>query len=353
MLKKLEKEQGSIAIILALAFTVLLGFCALVVDTGMIYIQAQKLQNAMDAAALAAAQDLPNISLALIDAEQYAQQNGISPSEIEVSFTDENNTVTVTGKRTVNYYFAQVLGYKSGTVSRTASATQASMGAAFNYALFSGSKTSELVLNGSSQYVGGSSHTNYSFDGNGSKLTITGACEAVNNITINGSQIDIGSRITDAPYVEMPDFSETIRLQAEQANQSYSGGKNFNGSNVSVQSPIYVDGDLTVNGSRFSGKGTIVATGNITFNGSNLLNSGEDAVCFYSKNGNITINGSGINLEGIVYAPKGTITMNGSQQTIQGRVIGNQVTINGSNLSITSGANDLKSLPTHGVKLTM
>jgi hypothetical protein len=43
--------------------------------------------------------------------------------------------------------------------------------------------------------------------------------------------------------------------------------------------------------------------------------------------------------------------MNGSHQTVNGRVIGNTVTINGSNLSIIGGTSELTSLPSSGVKL--
>jgi hypothetical protein len=43
--------------------------------------------------------------------------------------------------------------------------------------------------------------------------------------------------------------------------------------------------------------------------------------------------------------------MNGSNQTVNGRVIGKTVTINGSNLKIQSGTNELKSLPSSGFKL--
>jgi riboflavin synthase alpha subunit len=57
-------------------------------------------------------------------------------------------------------------------------------------------------------------------------------------------------------------------------------------------------------------------------------------------------------LNSMVYAPNGTITMNGSNQTVLGRVIGNSITINGSGLTITSSSNDLKSVPSSGIKLT-
>ena len=220
---------------------------------------------------------------------------------------------------------------------------------AFNYTLFSGSSTSTLTLNGSKQTINGSSHSNNYFTANGSNINITGTVEAVKTVTVNGNAIQIGKIVQNAPYIGMPDFSDTIKTQADAAGQTYNGDKTYNGSNISVDFPIYVNGNLTINGSHFSGKGTIVATGNITFTGSNLNNTSDDSVLFYSKNGNITINGSSSVLYGMLYAPNGTITMNGSAQTIYGRVIGNNITINGSGLDINSSDNDLNGLPSSGV----
>jgi len=347
----LKSNKGISMIIFSLALTALIGFGAIVVDIGVVIAEKQNFQNAVDSASLAAALHLPDTSKAVDTANHYVQLNGYIPSDISITFSDSNKTINISGTKSINYTFAKVLGFNNTEIHPSASATSGSIGDAFNYVLFSGSQNTTLTLNGSNQYIGGSSHTNKNFVANGSKLTITGACEAMTGITVNGSQININNRIPDAPFVSMPDFSETIRLQAEKAGQLYTGNKTFNGSNIDVSSPIYVDGDVTVNGSHFSGKGCVLATGNITFNGSNLNETTGDAICFYSKNGNITINGSHAVFDGILYAPGGSITMNGSNQTVNGRVIGNTVTFNGSNLSVIGGTNELRSLPSSGVKL--
>ncbi len=352
--KQPENEKGTVIVLVALLMSVFLIGCAFVVDMGILYVNYGKLQNAIDATVLAAAQELPDTISATNIANEYIELNGFSSADINVSFSDENNTINITGSKTINYLFARVFGLNSKTLSVSASAVKgnfpASTSKAFNYALFSGSSTSALTLNGSKQTINGSSHTNKNFSANGSQLTITGDSEAVTTVSVNGSQISIGRIVQNAPFVDMPDFSDQIKTLSDNAGQTYTGDKTYSG-NVDVPSPIYVTGNLTVNGSRFSGKGTIVATGSITFNGSNVYATSEDSICFYSKTGNITINGSHAVLNGIVYAPKGTITMNGSNQTVNGRVIGNVVTINGSSLTITSRNNDLESLPAAGAKL--
>lgn len=367
-----KEESGAIVVIVALAMVVILGFAALVIDVGRISLEKQELQNAIDAACLAGAQELPNTATAKVTAYHFIELNGYQDSDIlEPTFTNSNNTISITGSKNVEYTFAKILGFDSTTVQPDASATKEGLGAAFGYTLFSGSPSYTLLINGSSQYIGGSAHSNYKFSINGSNQTILGSSEAVSqnsmngssinisgncqgsSISINGSDINIGTKIfSPAPVIPMPDFSDIIKSQAEAAGQAYEGNKTFSGSNMTVDDSIYVNGNVTVNGSNFIGRGCILATGNLTFNGSNLKNVSGGAVCFYSKNGNITINGSSQGLCGIIYAPNGTITLNGSNQTVNGRVIGNKVLINGSNTRIIGGTNEFTSVPASSVRLS-
>jgi Flp pilus assembly protein TadG len=372
-IRAVKEESGQAMVLFALVFVILCGISAFAVDIGRLGLENGRLQTAVDAAALAGARELPNKTAAENAAIHYAQQNGLKASEITVTtpYNGDVNLIAVTSNRTVEYSFAKVIGFSNKALSSRAVAEKTSnSGAAFNYTVFSGSSTGTLAINGSSQYIGGSVHSNYRFSMNGSSQNITGNLEAVSSININGSSINIGgycqgtpisingssintgSRINSAaPVVAMADFSAAIQTAAAAAGKLYSGDKTYNGSNLNVDTPIYVDGNVTINGSSFSGTGIILATGNITFNGSNLKCSSDDAVCFYSKNGNITINGSSALLDGMLYAPNGAINFNGSNQTVNGRVIGKTLAFNGSSIRIVSGSDDLNSLPGWSVKL--
>lgn len=350
-MREILNKKGSSMILFSVAMVLIMGLTALVIDVGNVALQKQKFQNAIDAATLAAAQELPDRAGAIRVAKQYVELNGFDESDISIDFSNDDSTISITANKKIDFFFARIFGFDSMTTSINSSASMQSMGVAFNYVLFSGSRNDTLNLNGSNFYIKGSTHSNRDFNANGSRLTITGACEAVTTIRINGSNINVNTQIPNASYVEMPDFSETIRLRAEQSGNSYHGNKVYNSSYLNVDSPIYINGNVTINGSHFSGKGCILATGDITFNGSNLNQSSNDAVCFYSQNGDITINGSNAKIEGIIYAPNGTVTFNGSNQTINGRVIANKIRFNGSSVSIIGGTTELKSLPSHGVKL--
>ncbi|MDP4183362.1 MAG: pilus assembly protein TadG-related protein [Bacillota bacterium] len=349
--KFLKSNKGASVIIFSLALTVVIGMSAIVVDIGNVVVERQKLQNAVDSAALAAAQELPDKQRAIEVANKYIADNGFTPEDINVSFSDDDTKLIVNGNKDVQFLFARILGLDSKNTKCNATAMTGNIGQALDYVLFSGSASTNLIINGSKTYVNGNSHTNAGFIANGSMQTITGACEAVKTVVVNGTHMEIDDRVPNAPYVDMPDFSETIRLQAEKAGTLFDSSKTYNGSNINVDEPIYVNGNINVDGSHFKGKGCILATGDITINGSNLYDSQEDSVCFYSKNGRIIVNGSNIELNGIVYAPNGSIILNGSNQTIMGRVIGKTLVFNGSNLTVDGADVNLGGIPSKGTRL--
>lgn len=70
-------DEGAVLVIVAIVTTVLLGFGALVVDVGALYVEQRQLQNGADAAALAVAQDCANGDCQLNTgrATQYAGLN--------------------------------------------------------------------------------------------------------------------------------------------------------------------------------------------------------------------------------------------------------------------------------------
>lgn len=116
-----EKERGSIVVLVALGLTVLLGFGTLVTDIGLLYVEKAKLQNAVDAAALAGVQELPsNPSRARLIAQDYANQNG-TPT-ISVHFEANNSKITVTAEKKVPTVLARIWGITEGEVSAKASA---------------------------------------------------------------------------------------------------------------------------------------------------------------------------------------------------------------------------------------
>jgi Flp pilus assembly protein TadG len=70
------REDGQALVMMLLSLIVLLGFAGLVVDLGRVYVAKRQLQQAVDASALAAAQDLPSQSTASTTAVSYSAVTG-------------------------------------------------------------------------------------------------------------------------------------------------------------------------------------------------------------------------------------------------------------------------------------
>jgi hypothetical protein len=117
-LKKRLDEKGNAAVILCIAFTVLLGFAAYVIDIGLVYAERVKLSNALDAAVLAAAQELPNSKeKAKAVAEDYLQKNGVNVVDTIINISTDNKSIEIQGKRQVKHLFAPILGIDNSTVT--------------------------------------------------------------------------------------------------------------------------------------------------------------------------------------------------------------------------------------------
>lgn len=118
-----NEEKGSVVVLVAVALVVILAVTALVVDVGTLTLEKERLSNACDAAALAAARELPSMTAAEQKALEYLEFNHVSPTEATVSINPSGTQITVAASRTINYVFAPVLGLYSGTVNAQAVAT--------------------------------------------------------------------------------------------------------------------------------------------------------------------------------------------------------------------------------------
>ena len=132
-----NEQKGSVAVTVAIFMFVLIGFSAFVLDFGVYYNEASKLQNSLDSAVLAAVQELPSYgtsssawTAANNEAISYASLNNLdlTVNDIQPIYKDNDITtnkiigIKATKSVTVNYNFAKVLGIDSGTVTRTSSA---------------------------------------------------------------------------------------------------------------------------------------------------------------------------------------------------------------------------------------
>lgn len=123
MLKTLKEEKGAVLVLVAAAVTAMVGFSALVVDVGNLYLNKTQLSNAADAAVLAAAQELPkNAANAQVIAKDYTARNGKDNDVTTTTISSDSKTIEVNINRKVQLFFAPILGFDNSTVSASATA---------------------------------------------------------------------------------------------------------------------------------------------------------------------------------------------------------------------------------------
>lgn len=119
----IDDERGAAAVLVTAFLVALLGCLAMAVDVGQLALWEVRTAGAADAAALAAAQELPgNTDAAFEAALAYGCANGIEPEEMTITVADD---VTVEIDRSVKFVFAPVLGIGDGTAHAHARAISA------------------------------------------------------------------------------------------------------------------------------------------------------------------------------------------------------------------------------------
>lgn len=136
--QRLADERGTVLVLSVLMLSGLIGMTSLTVDTGRFMVERRQVQNAVDAAALAAAAYLPSedpgqLAAARNAAVSFAAQNGVTITVADVTISSSsatNDTVEVAAERAVAFAFAQVLGIGSGTAGADALAQIGSLNGA-------------------------------------------------------------------------------------------------------------------------------------------------------------------------------------------------------------------------------
>jgi hypothetical protein len=78
----LRSERGQVLPLVVISAVVLIAFCGLAIDMGRVWVAKQQLQRAVDAATLAAGQDLPDSATALSAAQTFSAYGSSSPNPL-------------------------------------------------------------------------------------------------------------------------------------------------------------------------------------------------------------------------------------------------------------------------------
>lgn len=365
LLRSLVREEGgqTIALVSIMLLT-LMGVVAIVVDIAVFAEEKRQLQNAADAAALAAVRELPADAVAArAAAATYLTANGytIAAGDVSVSITtpyngDSELAEVVLTNHDVPYLFARVLGFVSLDLSARA-VGEVVTGWEDDYAIFAidsscgapgVSITGTLasfdgtVHANSNMAVGGSDHT---FD-----PTVTYACDYADGGmgTVYGhspkktGQREVPAELAPITYASFApcDFSYPNNINLKARNEVW-----MDFAKTQLVSGVYCfDRSVTLIGDDITGNVTFAALGTISISGSdhNLTAYHPSGILFYSESSTgptqVNIAAAGGTYRGIIYTPNGDIEFTGqSNHTFQGSLVGQNVSVSGTGLTIQSG----------------
>jgi hypothetical protein len=125
-----KRERGQVIVIAALLIPILLGMTGMAIDIGTYTDERRDLQNAADAIALAAAQELPDETAATTVAQSWATKNDIDATELTVTVSGGTTApkVTVVIDREHQFHFMRVVGITDKDVGARAAALKVSFG---------------------------------------------------------------------------------------------------------------------------------------------------------------------------------------------------------------------------------
>lgn len=358
MFKWLRKnEQGSVMVIVAISLTVLLGFTGMAVDFGGMALTKQGLQNAADAAALAAGQvRVEGQSTGAADVAGYnvIEANGFVPGDGKTvaNIQYEGDKVIVTIETPQNLPFTATLtGKKETTIQARAVAEITSAVGNFPYALFAAQEMDDggegLDVNGKGHGVTvyGNMHSNSDINMQFANV-IGGVATAVGDISIQS-----GSSASTL-VIPMPDASGLIADIKNKAYpvSSYSGSLEDliedaldNGQpgadgviNIWVKSSLTFKKGNGVHNSEYPVN--LLVQDDFNFGKATVTSDDDAPFVFISENGDITVNGESANAKhfhGLILAPKGDVTFNGNTVNIEGSVIAQNIRKNGGSFTVT------------------
>lgn len=130
---RMKDDRGATAVLVGLLMVPLVGFVAIALDVGAIYVERGQLQNGADAAALAIAQECAedgvcNAPNALAESFTDANANDGAANNLVPTFPNSRTVIvsastrTAAGEDAIRHPFAALIGVSSSTVGATATA---------------------------------------------------------------------------------------------------------------------------------------------------------------------------------------------------------------------------------------
>jgi len=113
----IKNDKGSITVIFVIVLGLLLGAVGMVADYGYSVVEDIQLTNALDAAALAGAQDLDDVNKTTATVTEYLTKNGVDPNTVLITFSDNNKSLKLQSTELVENRFMKYFNIDTTEIS--------------------------------------------------------------------------------------------------------------------------------------------------------------------------------------------------------------------------------------------
>lgn len=354
--RRRRAERGAVAVIVAIMFPVIVGVAGLSIDVGSWYETQAQLQNAADAAALAAAAYLPNSPSSATAAAQTQVADNVSGATdaVVTPYNGSSSEVQVTVSKQGTVTFGGILGVTGPTITASAVAESTQGTGNFIYAASTACNAISIVTSGNMSAT--SLWSNGGITAVGQGVNVTGTVDVGNSSCPFPSQLTPPGATDVATYTGWPTALPTT-AQGNMPSSCSSANISITSSSWLSSNPpgmycttgtisIINSGNINFNGYEFISESTssaaisVVTSGNTTLTGycpSSCSSGGTPQTLFYATAGGVswTNSGSGT-FTGDVFAPNGQVSLTVSGNSDTGFVEASTVAItNSGNTSVT------------------
>lgn len=370
-----RREGGQMLVLFVLMLGVLMGFVAMSVDVGMILHERRSLQNAADAAALAAIQELPAPPGTVIaEAKEWAEKNGYEEADgavitVTTPYQGNPNAVEVVIEVEMPFIFARALGLESTDIHARAVASRGD-GAGYGPAIFGAgtgcADPKEVETSSADIDIVGDIISNGSVKMTGSDIQVEGSLTYIcdDPLLQNGTFTDGLNQVTDLAgwpaYFDYSDFDCDFTIASSdpwEINPTDAPSLYADPATGLLNSGVYCHGDDIVVSQGASGSVTFVSREGVYFTGGpyDLTPYQHDVLIYAEKLSTyapcpyqtgkecqgwddtaVHISANSFTWEGIIFAPNGKIQFSASSvESPSGGLYGDTVKISSSAGSIT------------------
>ena len=157
-------------------------------------------------------------------------------------------------------------------------------------------------------------------------------CNISKSLNADSTSGSVNAVKTEDLRTHKPDYDTQLKNGVEY-RKIYTGDFSvLSDGDYDINDSIYSKGNLRIDRTKFTGRGYIRAKENIIYNA--VQNDADSEIFLYSEDGDITVQGSDLTIDGIIYAPEGTVTLNAKRLTFNGTIVAKNVVFNGTDLVV-------------------